>query len=58
MQLQQQQQEESVTSNEPDISIPVCGANLTSPVIDMYSVIDEITYNIGTLKYVENADGI
>jgi hypothetical protein len=36
--------------------IPVCGANLSSPVIDQARYIDEIHYSVGNRKYVENAD--
>jgi hypothetical protein len=36
--------------------IPVCGANLTSPVVDTAYYIDEIHYKIGNRLYIENAD--
>jgi hypothetical protein len=36
--------------------IPVCGANLSSPVMDTAYYIDEIHYKIGTRLYIENAD--
>jgi hypothetical protein len=36
--------------------IPVCGANLTSPVVDTAHYIDEIHYKIGNRLYIENAD--
>jgi hypothetical protein len=36
--------------------IPVCGANLTSPVVDTACYIDEIHYKIGNTLYIENAD--
>jgi hypothetical protein len=36
--------------------IPVCGANLSSPVIDRVRFIEEIHYNIGNREYIENAD--
>ena len=36
--------------------IPVCGANLTSPVVDQASYIEEIHYRIGNKLYIENAD--
>jgi hypothetical protein len=36
--------------------IPVCGANLSSPVMDTVYYIDEINYKIGTRLYIENAD--
>ena len=36
--------------------IPVCGANLSSPVVDQTNYIDEIHYRIGDKMYIENAD--
>jgi hypothetical protein len=36
--------------------IPVCGANLSSPVIDQAKYIAEIHYRIGNKMYIENAD--
>jgi len=36
--------------------IPVCGANLSSPVVDRANYIDEINYKIGDKVYIENAD--
>ena len=36
--------------------IPVCGANLSSPVVDQACYIDEIHYKIGDRLYIENAD--
>jgi hypothetical protein len=36
--------------------IPVCGANLSSPVVDQANYIDEIHYRIGNKVYIENAD--
>jgi hypothetical protein len=36
--------------------IPVCGANLSSPVVDQAYYIDEIHYRIGNKVYIENAD--
>jgi hypothetical protein len=36
--------------------IPICGANLTSPVVDTAYYIDEIHYKIGNRLYIENAD--
>jgi hypothetical protein len=36
--------------------IPVCGANLSSPVVDQANYIDEIHYRIGNKMYIENAD--
>jgi hypothetical protein len=36
--------------------IPVCGANLSTPVVDQANYIDEIHYRIGNKLYIENAD--
>jgi len=36
--------------------VPVCGANLSSPVVDTAYYINEIHYKIGNRMYVENAD--
>jgi hypothetical protein len=36
--------------------IPICGANLSTPVIDTSNFISEIRYQIGNKLYIENAD--
>jgi len=36
--------------------IPVCGANLSSPVVDQADYIQEIHYKVGSRLYIENAD--
>jgi hypothetical protein len=36
--------------------IPVCGANLSSPVVDQAFYIEENHYRIGNRLYIENAD--
>jgi hypothetical protein len=41
---------------EEEQGIPVCGANLSSPVVDQANYIDEIHYRIGNKLYIENAD--
>jgi hypothetical protein len=44
-------------NNEQDVDgVPVCGANLSSPVFDKTNVIREVHYKIGTRLYIENAD--
>jgi hypothetical protein len=45
-------------SGEEDVveGVPVCGANLVSPVTDTANFIGEIHYKIGTRLYIENAD--
>ncbi len=43
--------------NEEDVlGVPVCGANLSSPVFDKTNFIGEVHYKIGTHLYIENAD--
>jgi len=36
--------------------LPVCGANLSSPVLDQANYIEEIRYKLGSRLYIENAD--
>jgi hypothetical protein len=50
--IQQVQEEEE----EDVMGVPVCGANLTSPVFDTINYIREVHYKIGTRLYIENAD--
>jgi hypothetical protein len=52
--LEREEQEEEQSQLEP--GIPVCGANLSTPVIDQAYYIDEIHYRIGNRVYIENAD--
>jgi hypothetical protein len=49
---------EKVESEEEEqqIGIPICGANLRTPVIDTSHFISEIHYQIGDKLYIENAD--
>jgi hypothetical protein len=50
-----QQIEENVEDDVVE-GVPVCGANLVSPVTDTANFIGEIHYKIGSRLYVENAD--
>jgi hypothetical protein len=50
-----QQIEENVEDDVVE-GVPVCGANLVSPVTDTAHFIGEIHYKIGSRLYVENAD--
>ena len=43
-------------NGEDAIGVPVCGANLSSPVYDRTNFIGEVHYKIGTQLYIENAD--
>jgi hypothetical protein len=42
--------------SEEQLGIPICGANLSTPVIDTSNFISEIHYQIGNKLYIENAD--
>ncbi len=48
-------QESILVENEVTEGVPVCAANMSSPVIDVAQFIDEIHYNIGNRTYIENA---
>ena len=50
------QQVEEKEEEEDVMGVPVCGANLTSPVFDTINYIREVHYKIGTRLYIENAD--
>jgi hypothetical protein len=54
--LIEDEEEELQTEEGGAGGIPVCGANLTSPVVDTAYYIDEIHYKIGNRLYIENAD--
>jgi hypothetical protein len=43
-------------NEEEEEGVPVCGGNLSSPVVDTVNYIGEIHYKIGTRLYIENAD--
>jgi hypothetical protein len=52
--LEREEQEEE--QEQLESGIPVCGANLSSPVVDQAKYIGEIHYRIGNKLYIENAD--
>ena len=54
--LVEKQQEEQQEGESQIQGIPVCGANLSSPVIDQAFYIEENHYRIGNRLYIENAD--
>ena len=57
MSLLIEKQEEEQQEGEAQMQgIPVCGANLSSPVVDQAYYIEEIHYRIGNRTYIENAD--
>ena len=45
--------EEDLKEIEKTEGVPVCGANLSSPVMDTAYYIDEIHYKIGNRLYIE-----
>jgi hypothetical protein len=49
-------EEEEEEKVEDIIGVPVCGGNLSSPVVDAVNYIGEIHYKIGARLYIENAD--
>jgi hypothetical protein len=50
------QELEREEKQEDVIGVPVCGGNLSSPVVDTVNYIGEVRYKIGTRLYIENAD--
>ena len=50
------QQVEENDEEEDVMGVPVCGGNLSSPVVDIVNYIGEVHYKIGTRLYIENAD--
>jgi hypothetical protein len=51
---EEERKQEQLSQLEP--GIPVCSANLSTPVVDQANYIDEIHYRIGNKLYIENAD--
>jgi hypothetical protein len=49
-QVQENEEQDAV------VGVPICGANLVSPVTDTTNYIGEVRYKIGTRLYIENAD--
>jgi hypothetical protein len=56
MRLQTQRRRRGARKMATRTRIPVCGANLSSPVVDQANYIDEIHYRIGDRVYIENAN--
>ena len=50
------QKEEELVEEKTIEGIPICGANLSTPVADTAQYINEIHYKIGNRLYIENAD--
>ena len=47
-------EEEELQTEEGGGGLPVCSANLTSPVVDTAYCIDEIHYKIGNRQFLVN----
>jgi hypothetical protein len=47
---------EEIVKVEREGVVPVCGSNLSTPVVDTTQHIEEIHYKIGNRLYIENAD--
>ena len=43
-------------NEEGEEGVPVCGGNLSTPVVDTVDYTGEVHYKIGTRLYIENAD--
>ena len=43
-------------NEEEEEGVPVCGGNLSTPVVDTVDYTGEVHYKIGTRLYIENAD--
>lgn len=54
--VKEEQEETNTNGLNNGEGVPVCGANMSSPVVDLAYYIDEIRYKIGGKVYVENAD--
>ena len=54
--LIEKQEEEQQEGEAQTQGIPVCGANLSSPVVDQAQYVEEIRFRIGNRTYIENAD--
>jgi hypothetical protein len=55
-QLENQKEEEEEREEEEVEGVPVCDANLVSPVTDTANFIGEVHYKIGTGLYIEHTD--
>ena len=53
---QENEEEHEELTDRFGSSVPDCGANLSTPVIDRAYYINEIQYRIGDRLYIENAD--
>ena len=54
--LFEREKQEEQQQSQLESGIPVCGANLSTPILDQSHYINEIHYRIGNKLYIENAD--
>ena len=54
--LFERERQEEQQQSQLESGIPVCGANLSTPILDQSHYINEIHYRIGNKLYIENAD--
>ena len=54
--VEEQEEEEEKEEAVVVEGVPICGANLSSPVVDKAYYINQIHYKIGNKLYIENAD--
>ena len=45
-----------IEEEEQSEGVPVCGANMSSPVVDTAYYIEEVHFRVGNRLYIENAD--
>jgi hypothetical protein len=50
------QKKEELVEEQTIEGIPICAANLSTPVTETAQYINEIHYKIGNRLYIENAD--
>jgi hypothetical protein len=50
------QREEELVDEQTIEGVPICAANLSTPVVGTEDYINEIHYKIGNRLYIENAD--
>jgi hypothetical protein len=55
-QVEEHEKQEIEKEDQDIIGVPICGRNLSSPVVDTVNYIGEVHYKIGTRLYIENAD--
>ena len=53
--LEKEEEKEQEQQSQLEQGVSICGANLSSPVVDQANYI-EIHYKIGNKLYIENAD--